>query len=267
MSEQDAAFLKIGDGVARIVLNRPDRLNVIDFACARRLLDLFEQIEREDSVKAVTLTGAGRSFMAGGDLTEFHRDLMAAPKAGSGLLALFHELMRIIRRLRAPVIAGVQGAAAGGGLALALACDIIIAAEDAQFIPAYTRLGASPDGGTTWSVTRILGPRRALEWIMLSDPMSAQAALAQGLVNRVVEVAALAEEVEKLAARIAAGPAHAYAAVKQLVWQAEQAGFGDQLEAERDAFITVTKTADFREGISAFFERRSARFGSPTEQA
>lgn len=261
MNQSDPAILTIGDGIARIALNRPERLNVLDFPSAECLLDLFGRVERDDSVKAVTLTGAGRSFMAGGDLSEFHRDLTEAPQAASGLIALFHQLLRSIRRVKAPVIAGVQGPTAGGGLALALGCDIIIAAADARFIPAYTRLGTSPDGGTTWSVTHVLGPRRALEWIMLSEPMSAEAALSQGLINRVVPATQLAEEVDALAKRIAAGPALAYASVKRLVWQAERVSFDEQLEAERNAFMTAAKTADFREGISAFFERRPARFG------
>lgn len=262
MTQPDPAILAIGDGIARIVLNRPERLNVLDFPAAECLLDLFARVERDESVKAVTLTGAGRSFMAGGDLTEFHRDLDQATQAASGLIALFHQVLRSIRRVKAPVIAGVQGPTAGGGLALALGCDIIIAAADAQFIPAYTRLGTSPDGGTTWSVTRVLGPRRALEWIMLSEPMTAEAALAQGLINRIAPPDELAAEVDALAKRIAAGPALAYAAVKRLVWQAERVGFDEQLEAERNAFMAAAMTADFREGITAFFERRTARFGA-----
>lgn len=257
----DPASLTIGNGVARVVMNRPERLNALDHASAECLVRLFGQIEHDHSVKAVTLTGAGRAFMAGGDLGEFHRDLRRAAKAASGLIAQYHQLIRIIRHLKAPVIAGVQGAAAGGGLGLAMACDIVIASEDAKLIPAYAAIGTSPDGGTTWSLTRLLGPRRALEWIMLGEPLPADRALSLGLINHVVPVASLAAEVDALAERLAAGPAFAYASVKRLVWQAEDVTFDEQLEAERAAFMAAAETADFREGITAFFERRPTRFG------
>ena len=129
-----------------------------------------------------------------------------APESISEGIALFHQIVRGIRRMRQPVIVGVNGAAAGGGLGLALACDFVIAAADASFVPAYTRIGASADGGTTWSVARLLGQRRALEWLMLGDPMNAEVALAAGLINRVVPADSLSAEVDALARRIAAGP-------------------------------------------------------------
>lgn len=125
-----------------------------------------------------------------------------------------------------------------------------------------TRIGASADGGTTWSVARLLGQRRALEWLMLGDPMNAEVALAAGLINRVVPADSLSAEVDALARRIAAGPAFAYAEVKRLVYQAPAASFDLQLEAERDSFVAAAGKADFREGIAAFFERRPAKFGS-----
>lgn len=261
MSQSDPAVLTTSGGIARLVLNRPERLNALDFASAECLVDLLGRIERDTTVKAVTLTGAGRAFMAGGDLAEFKRSFDGAPEAASRLIGLYHQMIRAIRRLKPPVIAGVQGSAAGGGLGLAAACDIVVAAADAKFVPAYTGIGTSPDGGTTWNLTRLLGPRRALAWIMLGDPMTAEAALAHGLVNRVVPTETLTAEVETLAARVAAGPAFAVASVKRLVWQAERVTFDEQLEAERAGFVAAAATADFREGITAFFERRPPRFG------
>ncbi|QCI68015.1 enoyl-CoA hydratase [Phreatobacter stygius] len=199
--------------------------------------------------------------MAGADLGTIQADPdRAQATIGTGIEA-FHDIVRCIRRMAQPVIAGVNGAAAGGGLGLALACDFVVAAADASFVPAYTRIGTSPDGGTTWSVAHILGQRRALEWIMLGDPMNAEAALAAGLINRVVPVDGLAAEVDALACRIAAGPAFAFATVKRLVHQAPTVSFEMQLDAERDGFIAAAAMADFREGIAAFFERRPARFG------
>jgi 2-(1,2-epoxy-1,2-dihydrophenyl)acetyl-CoA isomerase len=163
--------------------------------------------------------------------------------------------------LDAPVIAGVQGAAAGGGLGLALACDFLIVSENATFVPAYLKLGTNPDGGTTWTVTQLLGRRRALEWLMLGDAIDARAAEKLGLVNRVVANDALASEVDALAHRIASGPKGAQAALKRLVDQASTGTIDTQLDAEREGFIKAAGTADFREGVAAFFERRAPHFG------
>lgn len=257
----DLVRFTIDAGVASIRLNRPDRLNALDPALAEALLAALKRIESDTAVKAVTLTGEGRAFMAGGDLTVFNAALEKAPQAAADLIPLFHDIVLTIRRLAPPVIAGVQGAVAGGGLGLALACDLVIAADNASFVPAYTRLGTSPDGGTTWSITRLIGQRRAMEWIMLGDPMNAADAHALGLINRVVPAATLDTEVAAYARRVADGPALAFASVKRLVHQAPTATFAQQLHAERDGFVAAAATADFREGIAAFFARRPAKFG------
>jgi 2-(1,2-epoxy-1,2-dihydrophenyl)acetyl-CoA isomerase len=261
MTDNDLVLVTFADGIANVMLNRPARLNALDLALAERLVRILDQIERDPAIRAVTLTGAGRAFMAGGDVTEFHKAGERAPDVVTRLIALFHQAIRCIRRMRAPVIAGVHGAVAGGGLGLALAADIVIAASDATFVPAYTRIGTNPDGGTTWSVTRLIGARRAMEWLMLGDPMNANTAAALGLVNRVVEPDALAREVDALAQRIASGPALAYASTKRLVQQAPTVPLDIQLEAEREGFMACAATADFREGVAAFVERRPPRFG------
>jgi 2-(1,2-epoxy-1,2-dihydrophenyl)acetyl-CoA isomerase len=258
----DLVRIDVDAGIAKLRLNRPDRLNALDYALAESLLAALDRVSHDASVKVVTLTGEGRAFMAGGDLSVFHSAGENAPQAAGKLIALFHQIIRSIRHMRPTVIAGVQGAVAGGGLGLALACDLVVAADNASFVPAYTRIGTSPDGGTTWSITRLIGQRRALEWIMLGDPMTAEAARDIGLINRVVTADALAAEVAALAARIAAGPAFAFASVKRLVHQAPVNPFDVQLEAERDGFIAAAATQDFREGITAFFERRPAKFGA-----
>jgi 2-(1,2-epoxy-1,2-dihydrophenyl)acetyl-CoA isomerase len=256
--------LQVADGIASVRLNRPDRLNALDHQLAEELLAALARIDADPSVRVVTLTGEGRSFMAGGDVSIF-RAAGDAPGRIGGLIALFHQIVRLIRRMRPQVIAGVQGPVAGGGLGLALACDLVIAADNASFVPAYTRLGTSPDGGTTWSITRLIGQRRALEWITLGDPMNAQDAAAIGLINRVVPAAQLDAEVAALARRIATGPAFAFASVKRLVHQAPANSFDEQLEAERDAFVAASRTADFREGVTAFLEKRAPVFGSGAE--
>jgi 2-(1,2-epoxy-1,2-dihydrophenyl)acetyl-CoA isomerase len=253
--------LAVDSGVASIRLNRPDRLNALDVALAEALRDALQQVEGDPSVRAVTLTGEGRAFMAGGDIAIFREAGENAAAAIAPLIAQFHQIVRLIRRMRPPVIVGTQGAVAGGGLGLALACDLVIAADNATFVPAYTRLGTSPDGGTTWSITQLLGPRRAMEWLLLGDVMSAADAAALGLVNRVVPAERLQQEVDALAQRIARGPAVAFASVKRLVHHAATHSFDDQLEAERDNFLASARTRDFREGVAAFFERREPEFG------
>jgi 2-(1,2-epoxy-1,2-dihydrophenyl)acetyl-CoA isomerase len=261
MADQGLVLLTTEPGIARVTLNRPDRLNALDHDLALQLADVFEGLERDRALRAVTLMGAGRAFMAGGDITMFKAAGNNAPEIIGQLIGLFHRIIRAIRRLQAPVIAGVHGAAAGGGLGLALACDFVVASEDATFIPAYTKLGTNPDGGTTWTVTRLLGPRRALEWLMLGDAKDARAARDMGLVNRVVPNDELAAAVDTLARRIASGPQTAHASLKRLVDQAPYASLDTQLDAERDGFIRAAGTADFREGVQAFLERRQPQFG------
>jgi 2-(1,2-epoxy-1,2-dihydrophenyl)acetyl-CoA isomerase len=261
MMNEEILHLTIARGLAEITLNRSAQLNAINCELAERLAAALSTIERDPSVKAVLLKGAGRAFMAGGDLKEFHQAGDRAPEAVERLIVPFHRIVRGIRDLRAPVIAAVHGAVAGGGLALALACDFVIAATDAVFTPAYLKIGTSPDGGTTWSVSRLLGERRALEWLMLGDPMSAQQAAGLGLINRVVAREVLEEEARILARRIAAGPAQAQASLKRLIWRATGASVESQLEAEAASFRSLAATTDFREGVSAFFERREPRFG------
>ena len=253
--------LAVTSGVATIRLNRPDRLNALDFALAQALLDALARADADASVKVVTLTGEGRAFMAGGDISLFHKAGEKAADEATRLIALFHQIVRLIRHMKPPVIAGTQGAVAGGGLGLALACDLVIAADNATFVPAYTRIGTSPDGGTTWSITQLLGPRRAMEWLMLGDPLGAADAAALGLINRVVAADKLDDEVAAVAQRIAAGPALAFASVKRLVHQAATSAFDVQLEAERANFLAAARTKDFREGVAAFFERREPEFG------
>lgn len=257
----DILGLTIANGLAELMLNRPAQLNAINCDLAQRLVEALAAIEADASVKVVILKGTGRAFMAGGDLKDFHEAGEQAPEAVKRLIVPFHKIVRALKTLRAPVIAAVHGAVAGGGVALALACDFVIASKDAVFTPAYLKIATNPDGGTTWSVTRLLGERRALEWLMLGEPINAAKAAELGLINRVVEREDLDKETRALADRIAAGPAQAHAALKRLVWQATTTSLDDQLDAEAVGFITLAATADFREGVAAFFDRRTPRFG------
>ena len=263
-AKQNLVLVAVEGAVARVTLNRPDRLNALDHDLAAELADSFDRLAGDPTVRVVTLMGAGRAFMAGGDITVFKSAGEQAPEVIGRLISLFHRTIRRIRGLDAVVVAGVHGAVAGGGVGLALACDFVVAAEDASFVPAYTRLGTNPDGGTTWSVTRRLGAPRALEWLMLGDALDARAAERMGLVNRVVASIDLSREVDALARRIAAGPATAHAALKHLVEQASYTPLDTQLDAERAGFIKAAGTQDFREGVAAFLERRAPIFGGVT---
>lgn len=253
-------LLERGGGVAHIRVNRPDVLNVLDEPLADALVVAFESVASDPSIRAVVLTGAGRSFMAGGDLTRFRDDLDGAPRTASGLVDSFHVIVRAIKSMPKPVVAGVHGPVAGGGVGLATACDLIVAADTTTFLSAYTKLGTSPDGGTTWSLTRLLGPRRALEFMLLNDSIDAQTALRLGLVNRVVPAADLQDDVMAYARRLAETATGASAAVKRLVGAAVHGGLDDQLDLEKRAFVSAAATPDFHEGITAFFERRPPRF-------
>lgn len=262
MSEKDAVLLDIADGIARIRLNRPQVLNAANDALLIGLNEALLRIDLDASVKVVTLTGEGRAFMAGGDMSLLHgADADQRAREVDRIIGLAHQVPRAMRRLKQPIIAGVHGAVAGVGVGLTVGSDFAIAAAGTNFLPAYTRLGTNPDGGTTWFLTRLLGPRRALEWIMLAEPMNAETALSLGLVNRVVPADKLVEEVDTLARRIAAGPALAYAAVKRLVHQSATAPLDVLLEAERDGWVAAAATADFKEGVAALFEKRPAKFG------
>jgi 2-(1,2-epoxy-1,2-dihydrophenyl)acetyl-CoA isomerase len=246
--------------VVTVTMNRPKVLNVLDEAMADALVAAFSGLAADQTIRAVILAGAGRSFMAGGDLARFQADLPGAPQTATLLIDRFHTLMRLIKAMPQPVIAAVQGPVAGGGVGLAFACDLVVAAQDASFLSAYTKLGTSPDGGTTWTLTQLLGPRRALEFVLLNEAMNAETALQLGLVNRIVPNGELVETARAMAEKLAGGSVGAQKASKALVQAAAQSSFDEQLELEKQAFVANAGTADFLEGIKAFFGRRKPRF-------
>lgn len=246
--------------VLTVTMNRPKVLNVLDEAMADMLVAAFSGLAADQTIRAVILAGAGRSFMAGGDLARFRADLPGAPQTATLLIDKFHALMRLINAIPQPVIAAVQGPVAGGGVGLAFACDLVVAAEDASFLSAYTKLGTSPDGGTTWTLTQLLGPRRALEFVLLNEAIDARAALRLGLINCVVPNAELGNAAMVLAGRLSRGSFVATRTTKELIHSATTGSFDEQLELEKQAFVTNASSADFCEGIGAFFERRMPQF-------
>ena len=197
--------------------------------------------------------------MAGGDLGQF-RDAADRPAFTRQILEPLNASLLILDELAVPVIASVQGAAAGAGASIALAADLVIAAEDAKFIMAYAKVGTSLDGGSTWALPRLIGLRRAMEMALLAEPVTASQALDMGLISRVVPAADLRNETRALARRLAAGPTAAYGKIKRLLRDSSTQEYPAQLKAELEAFAACAATADFAEGLAAFFAKRAAVF-------
>ena len=241
--------------VQTITLNRPDVLNALDAATKRLLLDAVKEA-RDPDVRAVIVTGAGRGFCAGQDLAEFGD----APDVGATLRATYHPIALGIRELEKPVIAAVNGAAAGAGLSLACMCDIRIAAHGASFTPGFVRIGLIPDSGGSFFVARILGPAQAFAWMSSGRKLSVEEALAWGLVSEVVPTDAVPQRAAELAAELAALPTRAIAMNKRLFDHAWTATLEEQLELEAQLQSAAARSEDFAEGLAAFREKRSPEF-------
>ena len=242
--------------VLTITLNRPDVLNAFNAAMHEALAAALEEAA-DASVRAVVLTGAGRGFCVGEDLTEFRE---SAGDIGSRLRANYHPNVLAIRRLEKPVIASVNGAAAGAGLSIACACDIRIAADSASFVPAFINIGLVPDSGGTYFITRLLGYARAFEWMTSGRKLTAAEAHAWGLVSEVVEADALAARAAEIAALYAAMPTRGVGMTKRLFSQALENTLEEQLELETELQTAATQTNDFSEGVAAFLEKREPKF-------
>ena len=245
------------DGIATLQFNRPAQLNALDVPTAQALLAAVQEIAADRSVRAVLLKGAGRAFVAGGDLAT----LQANPVQGAqDLLEPLNAAVTLLHGLDAPVIAQVHGAAAGAGLSLMLMCDFVLAAEGTKFNLAYINLGTSCDLGGSWALPRLVGLRRALEIAMLGDNFNADDALRLGLINRVLPAAELDAAAQALAERLASGPTKAYGQMRRLLRSSFDRDFGAQLAAEAQAFDSCAHSADMREGLQAFIDKRKPQF-------
>jgi 2-(1,2-epoxy-1,2-dihydrophenyl)acetyl-CoA isomerase len=242
--------------VLTITLNRPDLLNAFNEAMHRALAAALKDA-RDGGVRAVVITGAGRGFCVGQDLTEFRE---APGDIGSRLRGNYHPNIRAIRALEKPVIAAVNGAAAGAGMSFACACDLRIAADSATFVPAFINIGLIPDSGGSYFVTRLLGPARAFEWLASGRRLTAAEAHAWGLVSEVVETAGLSARAAELAAQLADLPTRGVGMTKRLLDHAVTATLEEQLEREAQLQAAATQTEDFKEGVAAFLEKRPPRF-------
>ena len=254
----------IDAGVATLTLNRPQSLNALDVAMAEALDRETARAAADPAVRCIVITGAGGHFMAGGDIACFHQWLDRPPAERQRdirrVLEPVHGAIRSIRGAPQPVLASVRGACAGFGLSLMMSCDLALLADTATLSLAYCRIGASPDGGSTYAMPRSIGAKRAMELALLGDRFTAADARAMGLANRVVADAELEAVTAELATRLSRGPRETLARTKQLLQASAARDLDAQLAAEAEAFLAGVAGAEFEEGVRAFIEKRPPRF-------
>ena len=255
-----ALRLAVADGVARITFDRPQAANALDLTLARELEDAANRCSGDPGVRCVLLAGSGDFFCAGGDVVGFAGRGEGLPAHLSELATHLHVAISRLARMRAPVVAAVHGAAAGAGFSLACASDLVLAAESARFVMAYTGIGLSPDGSGTYFLPRLVGLRRAMELALTNRRLSAREALEWGIVTRVVPDADLAAEAGVLAAGLAAGPTAAFGRTKRLLQGSFTESLETKMELELRALVAGARTADAREGIAAFVAKRRPEF-------
>jgi len=248
--------------VRTITLNRPDSLNAFNEPMKKELLEVLKQAERDGAVRCVVLTGAGRAFSSGQDLAELkgQNERGASPELGDLLHRGYHPLIRRVREMEKPVVAAVNGVAAGAGCSLALACDLRVASEKASFIEAFIHVGLIPDSGSTFLLPRLVGLAKATELCLLGEKVTAEETLRLGLVQKVVAAEQLLPAAMELAHRLAALPTRAIGLTKRLLNQSFGNDLEGQLAAEAFAQTTAGGTADHLEGVRAFLEKRPANF-------
>ena len=260
MSYQCILF-DLTDGVARLTLNRPDRLNSFNVDMHAEVRDVLARVRDDASCRVLVLTGSGRGFCAGQDLS----DRAVAPAGtktdlGESIELRYKPLVLALRSLPKPVIAAVNGVAAGAGANIALACDLVIAARSASFIQSFSKLGLVPDSGGTWSLPRLVGQARAIGLAFLGDKLSAEQAAQWGLIWRCVDDAELPTAVDQLARQLAVAPTRGLARTKEAIYTAGERTLEQQLDVERDFQRELGFSADYAEGVAAFMEKRTPKF-------
>ncbi len=254
----------VKDGIGSIVFNRPELLNALSPEMTDGLIEATGRFERDPAVRCVVLSGAGDHFMAGGDIKGFKKSLSEDRAGHVARLEMrvvkVHQAIYHLRRMPKPVLASVQGAAAGFGLSMILASDLAIAADDAFFTLAYRHIGLSADGGATYFLPRIVGERRALEIALLGERFTAERALALGILNWLVPRASLAEETAALARKLADGPTVALGKAKQLIRSSLDNSWDEQSHREAEGLAAAAATEDHVEGVAAFLEKRKPVF-------
>ena len=261
MAAYDTIQFDVTDGIARLTLNRPDRLNSFNAHMHGEVRDALEQVRQDVACRVLVITGAGRGFCAGQDLGD--RAVApgaSAPDLGESIELRYKPLILGLRGLPKPVIAAVNGVAAGAGANIAFACDLVIAAKSATFIQSFSKLGLVPDSGGTWTLPRLVGPARAIGLTFLGDKLSAEQAAAWGLIWRCVEDAELAGVVDQLARQLAIAPTRGLARTKEAIYSSGLRTLEQQLDVERDFQRELGFSADYAEGVAAFTEKRAPRF-------
>ena len=253
--------LAIADQVATLTLNRPDRLNAFTNKMHEELRAALEQIRASGAARCLVITGAGRGFCAGADLSDRQpSNDGGAPDLGVSLEKNYNPLILSLRALEMPLVAAVNGPCAGAGMSLALACDIVIAAKSASFLQAFCNIGLVPDAGSTYFLPRLAGRARAAGMALLGEKISAETALEWGLIWKVVDDAALMAEAGAVAKKLAGGPTKGLGLIHQALDKSWSNDLATQLDVERDAQRLAGRTQDFAEGVAAFLQKRPARF-------
>jgi 2-(1,2-epoxy-1,2-dihydrophenyl)acetyl-CoA isomerase len=257
----ETILFDIANGAARLTLNRPDRLNSFTVQMHSEVADALSKVERDAAVRALLITGAGRGFCAGQDLS----DRAVAPGGGGvdlgeSLENRYNPLIKRIVSLPKPVVCAVNGVAAGAGANIAFAADIVLAAKSARFIQSFSNIGLVPDSGGTWILPRAVGHARALGLALTGESLSAEKAESWGLIWRCVDDDQLKTEAEKLVERLASGPTKGLAAIKRAMREGWLASLDEQLDRERDLQRELGRSADYKEGVSAFTEKRPPKF-------
>jgi 2-(1,2-epoxy-1,2-dihydrophenyl)acetyl-CoA isomerase len=253
----------VHERVARITINRAKSYNAINLASCQELFDIANRCSSDRAVRAVVLTGSGdKAFCAGGDVAAFAEDPDTVALLLKQMTGYLHMAISRLAWMDAPLLASVNGVAAGAGLSLVAACDLAIAADNATFTSAYTLIGLSPDGSSTYFLPRLIGQRRTMELYLTNRVLKADEALDWGLVNQVVPQAELAATVDALAAKLASGPTQAYGGVKKLLRMSFNDTLESQMERETRQIVELGQSADGREGVRAFVDKRKPKFGA-----
>lgn len=260
MSYQTILF-EINEGVARLTLNRPDRLNSFNVQMHQEVRDALAQVAASPDARVLVFTGAGRGFCAGQDLA----DRAVAPGGqgvdlGDSIENNYKPLILALRNLPVPVIGAVNGVAAGAGANIALACDLVIATRSASFVQAFCKLGLVPDSAGTWSLPRLVGNARAMGLALLGDKLSAEQAAQWGMIWRCVDDAEFKSTVDQLAAQLAVAPTRGLARTKQAIYASWNQTLEEQLNMERDFQRELGRSQDYAEGVAAFTEKRTPKF-------
>jgi 2-(1,2-epoxy-1,2-dihydrophenyl)acetyl-CoA isomerase len=258
--EYKTLLFDVRDNVAHITLNRPDAANSINDEMGKDLMHAALRCDEDPEIRAVLISGAGKIFSGGGDLKAFTAKGGQLPYHLKEVTTYLHAAMSRLTRMDAPVVAAVHGAVAGAGMSIAIACDIVVAAETTRFMVAYTRAGLVPDGSSTYFLPRIVGLKRALELTLTNRMFSSQEALQWGLITRVVPDNELLAQAGAIALQLAAGPTRAYGISKRLLHSGWAETLETQMENESQAIANIARTADAREGITAFLEKRPPKY-------